>query len=33
VQKFRELDRREKQNIFEFEIDEIIADKAVEGDG
>jgi hypothetical protein len=33
VQKLRELDRREEQNILELEIDEIMADGAVEGDG
>jgi hypothetical protein len=33
VQKFRKFDRREEQNIFELEIDEIMADEAIEGDG
>jgi hypothetical protein len=32
IQKFRELDRREKQNIFKLEIDEIMADGIMEGD-
>ena len=33
VRKLRELDRREEQNILELEIDEIMADGAVEVDG
>ena len=33
IRKFRELDRREKQNILELKINEIMADKAVKVEG
>jgi hypothetical protein len=33
IQKLRELDRREKQNIFKLEINKIMADDAMKGDG